>query len=212
MDTQQLATAAVVDLQRTKSSAERIWEDAANGHNGMDKTAFVELMNGLWSGMGRTVMPDKTTLRVWYLCLHDLSVAQFGRAVQRYLTERSAEFVNVQMIRELSGVQLAGEEAGLLAWNMAVFAVTEVGSYAVPVFADPAISHVLDNLGGWDWFCGQKPDALRSYVRPHFLRAYASFAKMRTLQPVRLKSLTEQSGGRSEQRLIDVKQMQRIGG
>jgi hypothetical protein len=198
---------AVVDSQRTKSSAERIWEDAANGRNGMDKAAFVELMNGLWSGMGRTVMPDKTTLRVWYLCLHDLSVAQFGRAVQRYLTERSAEFVNVQMIRELSGAQQAAEEAPLVAWNEVTTEIRRTGGYQTPRFSDQRTTATIQHLGGWIRLCEQSPEELHKWTRQNFLKA---FAAMPATAQARLTNLIELENARTGQVAAAKEVVQRI--
>ena len=194
MDTQKLATMAVVDSQPKKSSAERIWEDAANGRSGMDKAAFVELMNGLWAGMGRSVMPDKTTLRVWYLCLHDLSVSQFGRAVQRYLTERSAEFVNVQIIRELSGVQSACDTASIVAWNEVLSEIKRVGGYQTPMFSDTRTAATINHLGGWVRVCDTEPEELHKWTRQHFLKA---FAAMPARADARLTNLIEQDNART---------------
>ena len=192
-----LQTMAVVDSLRKKSSVDAVWEQAANTANGMDKTLFVELMNGLWSGMGRNTMPDKTTLRVWYLCLHQLTVEQFGTAIRRYLTERSAEFVNVQLILELSGAKQSAEEAALLAWDVAIRAIRLVGSYAVPEFDDPAISRTIESLGGWEEFCGQNPEQLRKFVRSRFLKAHETFSRIPRLAPVRLKCLIDRNGDKA---------------
>lgn len=181
------------------SSAQKVWEEAANGVAGMDRHAFVELMNGLWSGMGRTTMPDQTTLRVWYLCLSDLNVQQFGRAIQRYLTERSKEFVNVQLIRELSGAQQASEAKAVEAWQIALDSIRIVGSYARPAWDDPVISQTIANLGGWVEFCGQEPEQLRDFVRGRFLKTYESLAASgRVTQSARLVSLIDQSGSVGE--------------
>lgn len=166
---------------------------------GMDRGAFVELMNGLWSGMGRTTMPDATTLRVWYLCLSDLTVQQFGRAVQRYLTERSKEFVNVQLIRELSGAQETNDAKAVEAWGLALESIRIVGAYARPAFDDPVISQTIANLGGWVAFCDSDPDELRQFTRARFLKTYESLAASgRVTQPARLVSLIDQSGSPAE--------------
>lgn len=175
-----------------------VWKgiaDAAAEH-GMDKQTFSDLLNGLWVACGRKY-PDETVSRVWYFCLHDLTERQFAAGIQRYLTERSKEFLTVQLIRELSGIQQASEEAAILAWDAAVKAIHTVGSYAVPDFADPAISRTIETLGGWDWFCDQRPDQLRNFVRARFLKSYDAFAKIPRIEPVRLKCLIDRNGDRS---------------
>ena len=181
-----------------KPTVNGVWERATRGISGMDRNTFSELMNGLWSGCGRTALPDKTTLRVWYFCLHDLTESQFATAVMRYLTEHSKEYLTVQLIRELSGVQQAKEESSLAAWDEAIAAVRIVGSYQSPAFSHPVTSHVIESLGGWCWFCGQSPEDLRNWVRARFLKTFESLSlSVRTQVPVRLKNLITMSGGTS---------------
>lgn len=189
-----LQTMVVVDSLPKKSSVEAIWEAAGNSATGMDKAAFCELMNGLWAGMGRTVMPDKTTLRVWYLCLHDLTEAQFGRGIQRYLTERSDEFVNVKLIRELSGIQAAGDTLAIDAWDDVVNQIKLVGGYQTPRFRDLRTTAVVQHLGGWIRICDTKPDELHKWTRQNFLKA---FAAMPATAEARLTNLIEQENART---------------
>lgn len=166
----------------------------------MDKHAFAELLNGLWAGCGRTQKPDQTTLRVWYFCLHDLTELQLANAIARYLVERSSEYLTVQLIRELSGVQQTKQEPALEAWNEALQAVRIAGGYQSPVFSNPITSHVIQSLGGWVWFCDQRPDNLRDWVRARFLKTYESFqVSAKCATPLRLTNLITESGGRSEE-------------
>lgn len=180
----------------TKSSVDRIWEQAGNSATGMNKHAFVELMNGLWAGMGRTAMPDKTTLRVWYLCLHDLTEAQFGRAIQRYLCERADEFVNVKLIRELSGKQVAQDEAGVEAWSEILREIKRVGGYQTPRFSDPRTSAVVQSLGGWILICDTESEELHKWTRQHFLK---TFAAIKAAEPARLTNLIDKENARTGQ-------------
>lgn len=184
---------SVATLQ-TKSSPDRIWEQAGNTASGMNKHAFVELMNGLWAGMGRTVMPDKTTLRVWYLCLHDLTEAQFGRAIQRYLCDRADEFVNVKLIRELSGAQSSSETARVTAWDEVLREIKRVGAYQTPVFSDSRTAATVRSLGGWVRICDTDPDELHKWTRQHFLK---TFSAMPAMAESRLTNLIEQENART---------------
>jgi hypothetical protein len=203
---QHIAELVSVATQPMKSSPDRIWEQAGNTANGMDKHAFVELMNGLWSGMGRTVMPDKTTHRVWYLCLHDLTVQQFGYAIQRYLTERSAEFVNVQIIRELSGRQAAGDTAGVTAWDEVISEIRRVGGYETPRFSDSRTAATIKNLGGWIQVCDTDPEELHKWTRHNFLK---TFAAMPLQADARLTNLIEQENARTG-RIEQAAEVQRL--
>jgi len=183
-------------LSERRSSPDRIWEQAGNGAEGMDKHAFVELMNGLWAGMGRTAMPDKTTLRVWYLCLHDLGEAEFGRAIQRYLCERGDEFVNVKLIRELSGAQDHGDTAAVSAWDDVLSEIRRVGAYQTPKFSDPRTAATIKHLGGWVMVCDTKPEELHKWTRQHFLK---TFVAIHSTEPARLTNLVEQENARTGQ-------------
>lgn len=178
-----------------QKTVENVWKRVADSCYGIDKKVFTELLNGLWEGCGRTAKPNETTLRVWYFCLHDLNEQQLAHAIMRYLTERSSEFLSIQLIRELSGVQDATAAAGLEAWSLAVKTVAHVGGYAAPEFADPILSRTIESLGGWVWFCDQKPAVLRDFVRARFLKTYDAFSRSQVSEPARLVGLIEQSGG-----------------
>jgi len=178
----------------TKSSPDRIWEQAGNSACGMNKHAFVELMNGLWAGMGRTARPDKTTLRVWYLCLHDLTESQFGRAIQRYLCDRADEFVNVKLIRELSGVQSSGESAQVAAWDEVLREIKRVGAYQTPVFSDNRTAATIRNMGGWVMLCDTAPEELHKWSSQRFAK---TFAAMPVTADARLTNLIEVENARA---------------
>lgn len=195
-----------------QKSVSDVWENIAGAVDGMDRATFAEMLNGLWVGCGRREYPDKTVLRVWYFCLHDLTESQFAHGIMRYLTERSSEFLTVQIIRELSGVQQQAEVAAIEAWDAAINAVRIAGSYQSPSFSDPVISRVIESVGGWVWFCGQSPEDLRKFVRARFLKTYDAFAKSGTREPVKLLSLIDMTGGRSEVVKIGHAKHQRLTG
>jgi len=191
---QHIADLVSVVTQPTKSSPDRIWEQAGNTACGMNKHAFVELMNGLWAGMGRVAMPDKTTLRVWYLCLHDLTEPQFGRAIQRYLCDRADEFVNVKLIRELSGAQSSSESAQVAAWDEVLREIKRVGAYQTPVFSDQRTAATIRNMGGWVMLCDTSPEELHKWSSQRFAK---TFAAMPVTADARLTNLIETENARS---------------
>ena len=188
--------AVVVDSRRTKSSVESVWEQAGNTADGMNRHAFCELMNGLWAGMGRTAMPDKTTLRVWYLCLHDLTEAQLGRGIQRYLMERADEFVSVKLIRELSGHQVGSDVTGISAWDEVLNEIKRVGAYQTPRFTDSRTAATIRHLGGWIALCDTEPEELHKWSRQSFLK---TFAAMPTTAQARLTNMIEAENARTGQ-------------
>ena len=193
MDT--LNTMAVVS-RRQMSSPERIWEQAGNTADGMDRDAFCELLNGLWKGMGRTEMPDADTIRVWYSCLDDLTVAQFGRGIQKYIKHHSDKFVNVKMIRDLSGAQQATDIAGITAWGEVLSEINRVGAYQSPTFTDPRTAATIKSLGGWVRVCDTGPDELHKWTRFNFLK---TFAAMPARADARLTNLVEMENARTGQ-------------
>ena len=200
--------AVVVDSRRTRSSVESVWEQAGNTADGMNKNAFCELLNGLWSGMGRTVMPDKTTLRVWYLCLHDLTEAQLGRGIQRYLMERADEFVNVKLIRELSGHQVASDTLGIACWDEVLTEIKRVGAYQTPRFTDSRTAATIKHLGGWVLICDTPGEELHKWTRQNFLKTFAAIPM--TTQ-ARLTNLIEAENARTGQTEAAAEVQRRIG-
>ena len=139
-------------------------------------------------------MPDKTTLRVWYLCLIDLTVQQFAVAVQRYLTSHSKEFVTVQLIRELSGAQEACESAGIDGWEQVLREIKRVGAYRTPEFSDKRTAATIRHLGGWVAICDKQPDELHKWTRQTFLK---TFNAMPARAESRLTNLIEQENART---------------
>lgn len=169
---------------------EDVWKQIADNVNGMDRKVFTELMNSLWSATGRTKAPDKNVLRLWYVVLADLTPAQFATAIAEYLQRHSKEYLSVQLIRELSGVQVSDDVSAMGAWEEALCAIRLVGGYGVPEFSQPATSHTISNLGGWVWFCDQKPDVLRDFVRKRFIDTFKSLSTV-VKEPTRLRCMTD---------------------
>ncbi len=194
-----LEQAAVTVLSQVQTGKENVWARASKHAAGMDRNVFTELMNGLWKGAGKKDYPDGLTIQVWYLGVGDLTEDQFTLATMLYLRHHSKQFLTIELIRELSGVQQAKEMAAIVAWDVALRAIQYVGGYCVPQFDDPVISNVISSLGGWVWFCDQDPGALRTFVRQRFVKTYEALAHgPLRIQPAGLKSLIDQTGGRSE--------------
>ena len=180
------------------SKVQQVWQQAARraaDAGAMDPATFTALLRGVYrTRYGKDL--DDVSVSVWYFTLRRLTMEQFLTGVDRYNYERSKEQLTPQLIIELSGAVETRENAALEAWQEAIDAVRIVGSYRSPAFSNPTTSHVIQSLGGWDWFCDQKPEQLREWVRGRFLRTFEALAvSARTEQPVRLPNLLTKSGG-----------------
>ena len=203
------------EQQKTFLADRDIWKEAATAvqnAGGMDQRVFLQLIRGLWSQLFRKDSPDDNAIRGWYVALGDMSEHELAGAIVRFVRERSSDFPSIQALRELSGVQATSDATGMLAWETATEAIRIVGSYAVPQFDDPAISHAISNLGGWTWFCNQSPEQLRKFERQRFLKTYDAFSSMPKLAAIPLKCLSERPGNAVPVGLIGGRVAARIGG
>jgi hypothetical protein len=212
--------------QTCSEKAKSLWRDAARAvADGMNRDTFIALMYGLWEGMGRKAPPTSMQIHVWYSCLSDLTEAEFANAVREYLTTRSGEYISIQVIRELSGVQLNRQAAAIAAFDAAVAAIASVGSYATPQFEDPTIPAVIRHFGGWVHFCAKPTDELNRFIRPQFIKAYdsmnsntsatASLTNLCDIENSRtgmgaIKKVVDRFIANNQQRRIDLVQQRRL--
>jgi hypothetical protein len=185
--------------EQPKSKVQTVWQEAARGAasqpGAMDPGTFTALLRGVYKTRYGKDMDD-VSVSVWYFTLRRLTMQQFLHAVDRYNWERSKENLTPQLIIELSGAVETRENEALKAWDEAIDAVRIVGSYRSPAFTHHVTSHVIQNLGGWDWFCGQKPEELRNWIRQRFLKTFEALSMSTAIQePARLQNLLTKSGG-----------------
>jgi len=185
--------------EQPKSKVQTVWQEAARNAAGqpgaMDPATFTALLRGVYKTRYGKEMDD-VSVSVWYFTLRRLTMQQFLHAVDRYNWERSKEQLTPQLIIELSGAVETRANEALTAWDEAIEAVRIVGSYRSPAFSHATTSHVIQSLGGWDWFCGQSPEDLRNWVRQRFLKTFESLSvSVKTQEPARLTNLLTKSGG-----------------
>ena len=189
----------ISNLTRKTFSVDEAIRAAANECGKMDQQTFGELLFHLYAMTGRKEMPGPRVVRGWYIALRDLDEAAFMRGIDRYIREKSRDYLSPQLIIELSGVQATSEAAALEAWTLAVEAIRIVGGYARPSFSDPLVSQTIASLGGWVAFCDTEPETLRNFTRARFLKTYEALASDgRKKYPARLVSLIDASGNPSE--------------
>jgi hypothetical protein len=183
------------DQQSRKSSAD-VWQNIASLVDGMDKKIFMQLIGDLWEGMGRKDPPGNTLLKMWYITLRKMTPDQLGRAIVRYLEEKSDEYCTPKLLLELGGVTSAGDTAAIEAWDDVVKEISRVGAYQTPRFRDVRTAAVIQNLGGWIRVCDTKPDELHKWTRQTFLK---TFAAMPVTATARLTNLIETENARTGQ-------------
>ena len=159
----------------------------------------MKLMLYLWAAIGRTKEPDDITLAAWYDNLSDLTREQVQTGMRRFIREHSAEFVNVQKIRELSGAQTALDEASVSAWSAVLTAIKHFGGYQTPAWTgrnDAArITQAITHLGGWVRLCDTESEELHKWTRQAFQKAYNAIPP--TAERARLTNLIEQENART---------------
>jgi len=190
---QHIAELVSVGQQSKKSSAD-VWQNIAAAVEGMDKQIFMQLVGDLWEGMGRKDPPGNTLLKMWYITLRKMTADQLGRAIVRYLEERSDEYCTPKLLLELGGVADAGDTASIAGWDEVLREIKRVGAYQTPVFADNRTAATIRHLGGWIAVCDKKPEELHQWTRQHFLK---TFAAMPVTAETRLSNLIERENART---------------
>jgi len=190
---QHIAELVNVGQQSKKSSAD-VWQNIAAAVEGMDKQIFMQLIGDLWEGMGRKDPPGNTLLKMWYITLRKMTADQLGRAIVRYLEERSDEYCTPKILLELGGAADAGDTASIAGWDEVLREIKRAGAYQTPVFADNRTAATIRHLGGWIMVCDKSPEELHQWTRQHFLK---TFAAMPATAETRLSNLIERENART---------------
>jgi len=182
----------------------------------MDKQIFMQLIGDLWEGMGRKDPPGNTLLKMWYITLRNMTPDQLGRAIVRYLEEKSDEYCTPKLLLQLGGVTAADDTASVTAWDEVISEIKRIGGYQTPRFSDSRTAATIRHLGGWIRVCDTDQEELHKWTRQHFLK---TFNAMPATAEARLTNLIEQENARTGQveaaaeiqRRIAADQMLRIG-
>jgi len=170
MDSQAIT---VTEVSRSESVT---WGDVLDDCSAlMTKQEFWELLCGLFDAAGWKP-PTRERGRVWYLALSDVTAPEFARAIGVYARQHSKEFLSIQLIRELAGVQTTTEDAAVLAWDAVLKAIRQYGAYYSVQFEDPAISAAIDAMGGWVVLCNKTSEELLKWTPKEFQKIYRAMS------------------------------------
>lgn len=162
----------------------------------MDKQVFMQLIGDLWEGMGRKDPPGNTLLKMWYITLRNMTPDQLGRAIVRYLEEKSDEYITPKLLLQLGGATTDSDAAPVAAWDEVLREIKRVGGYQTPRFSDARTSATIRHLGGWVRVCDTEPEELHKWTRQAFVK---TFSAMPATAQAKLSNLIEAENARTGQ-------------
>lgn len=127
---------------------------------------FALMVNATIAGVYGKPELTVATLRMWFLALADLELAE----VRRGLSAHVADSVSGQFPPKPADVRRAatgGAGASAIAWGKVSRATRLVGAYSSVVFDEAAIHAAIVDLGGWASVCRVSEDEL-----PHLQRRF----------------------------------------
>ena len=154
----------------------------------LDKTKFISIMTGLCEVYKQT--PSEFIFDMYYEIFKNYDYKQLTEAVRKVLSTHKYNTLPkpTDILEYLEG---SASDKSLIAWLKAKEAVRKGGYVATIEFDDPIISHCLQELGGWQWFCNCPIDEL-PFVEKRFRDLYNLLQKREIINPVRLIGFVEQ--------------------
>ena len=145
----------------------------------LNKEKFGQIMSGM-AGMYNIIITE-FTLDTYYEIFKDYSDDQFSRAVTQTIREHKYSTLPkpAEILEYLEGTR---DDKALIAWYQLMEAVKKGGYHASIEFADPLIPHIVNELGGWMWFCCTQKEEL-PFIQKRFEDLYRLFLK-RQIQPI----------------------------
>ena len=159
----------------------------------MDKKTDFKNFLGVLTGLGEAF--DKkisdTLFEVYWEALKDLPFEDFNRAANM-LIRTSKFFPKPVEFRDQVLPDITAQAS--LAYEKLDKAFSQAGIYKTVVFDDPVIHAVVENLGGWIYYCNLPDEELKWY-RKDFEKKYLDFAPLiaqrKILAPVKLIGIYE---------------------
>jgi hypothetical protein len=155
-----------------------------------------EVVTLLAEAFGQKVTPIR--LMAYEAGLSDVPLSALNAAVVRAIRE-SRFMPTVAELRELCGVvsgRIEAKDRPLLAWEAVRRAISRVGAYDSPNFADPVIHAVLRSMGGWTQVCDWTLDEM-PWREKEFKAAYAAMFHVQLPDEMtsRLAGIAEKENG-----------------
>lgn len=141
-----------------------------------DVSRLVDLVSTLCEAFNRK--PTKATFAAYEVGLSDLPIEKIEEAVVTAIRE-SKFMPTVAELRQAAATGTAANVDDIAQHAFEIFdrAVQTLGGYKSPNFSDPITNATVRALGGWNYLCEKPESEFLSFVRPQFLKTYASFAK-----------------------------------
>lgn len=139
----------------------------------LNKEQFVETMTGLCDMYGK--VPSEFILDTYYSIFQNYDNKSFNTAIEKCLQNRVYNNLPkpAEILEYLEGTR---DDKALVAWLQLKEAVVKGGYYASIEFADPIIANVVNDMGGWTWFCNQEKDDL-PFIEKRFMDLYRLLLK-----------------------------------
>lgn len=137
-----------------------------------DKRRFAGLLAAAAEVVDKKLSDAK--LKIYWAALKDLKIEEVERAINLHLNDPVEGRFMVKPADIRRHVQGLPEDRALRAWSELEAAIEKHGAYASVVFADPILSRVVSEMGGWVRLCGED---LNSYLRHEFTKRYEALAR-----------------------------------
>lgn len=153
----------------------------------LNKANFITIITSLSDMFGKPI--SEFMLDVYFEALKDYEDTQVKSAVFKCLKNYKYNTLPkpADILEYLEG---SPSDKSLIAWVKAKEAVSKGGYVASIKFDDPIISHCLQELGGWQWFCSVPIDEL-PFVEKRFRDLYNMFRKREITAPVKIIGFIE---------------------
>jgi hypothetical protein len=147
----------------------------------LNRIKFCEIMTGV-AGMLQVTLTE-FMLDTYFEMFQNYSDEQFKKAIFEVLkTSKYHTFPKPAEILEfLEGTR---DDKALVAWLQVMEAVQKGGYYTSIEFADAITPEVIDQLGGWAWFCCTQKDEL-PFIQKRFMDLYRLYLKREISLPNR---------------------------
>src|SRR3990167_2852773 len=145
----------------------------------LDKIKFAQIMLMLGEIYDKQI--TEVVADMYYEILRDFEYGGVADAVKKVIASHKYSTLPkpAQILEYLEGTH---DDKALTAWYQVMEAVKKGGYHASIEFADPLISYIVNELGGWMWFCCTQKEEL-PFIQKRFEDLYRLFLK-RQIQPI----------------------------
>ncbi len=140
-----------------------------------DKQQFAQIMFAVFELYSKK--PSKIAVQMFWNVLERFSIAQVETGFKLHLNDTEAgKFPPkpADVIRHIEGSVDDRQAIATAAWQKAIDAIADVGSYKSVCFDDPAIMYAIFIMGRWENFCSMSKKEM-PFKRRNFISAYCAY-------------------------------------